>query len=68
MIIERTKKEIIIKLPANINTDDLQQLVDYLTYKEAVSESKAKQPDIDKLSKEIKKDWWKNNRHRFIKQ
>jgi hypothetical protein len=67
MLIERTGKEVIIRLPSYINTEGLQELVDYLLYKEATAKSKAKQPDIDKLAKEIKKGWWKKNRSRFIK-
>ena len=55
MIIERTNKEIIIRLPGNVNTNGLQRLVDYLTYKEVTAKSKAKQSDIDALAKEVKK-------------
>ena len=34
MIIERTKDEIIIRLPADINIDDLQDMTDWFQYKE----------------------------------
>ncbi len=67
MLIERTNEEIIIKLPSSVDTIGLQRLVDYLTYKEATAKSKAAQADIDKLAKEVKKDWWVKNRNRFIK-
>ncbi|HEV8079201.1 MAG TPA: hypothetical protein VGP43_00710 [Chitinophagaceae bacterium] len=67
MLIERTNKEIIIKLPSSVDITGLQQLVDYLTYKEATSKSKAKQEDVDKLAKEVKKGWWNKNRNRFVK-
>lgn len=67
MIIERTDKEIIIRLPSYVKTDGLQNLVDYLTYKEATSKSKASQNDVDLLSKEVKKGWWKENKNRLIK-
>lgn len=56
MIIERTDKEIIIKLPSYLDTDGLEDFFDYLSYKEATENSKAKQEDVDKLVKEIKKD------------
>lgn len=55
MVIERTSKEVIIRLPSYVNTDGLQPLVDYLTYKEATAKSKAKQCYIDALAKEVKK-------------
>jgi len=67
MIIERTAKEVIIRLPADVNMDGLQRLVDYLAYKEATSKSKAKQDDVNALAREVKKGWWAKNRNRFIK-
>ena len=67
MVIERTKNEIIIKLPTYIDTKGLQNLINYLAYKEATDKSKAKQEDVDKLAKDIKKGWWNRNRSRFIK-
>ncbi|HQW16902.1 MAG: hypothetical protein ACO1G4_01465 [Bacteroidota bacterium] len=67
MLIERTNKEIIIRLPSNVDTEGLQRLIDFLTYKEATSKSKAKQSEVDKLAKEAKKGWWKRNRSKLIK-
>lgn len=67
MLIERTSKEIVIRLPASGDTAGLQKFVDYLTYKEATSGSKATQEEVDKLAKDVKKGWWKKNRKRFIK-
>jgi hypothetical protein len=67
MVIERTSKEVIIRLPSYVDTDGLQRLVDYLTYKEATAKSKAKQSDVDNLAKESKAGWWAKNRSRFIK-
>lgn len=67
MLIERTNNEVIIRLPSYVDTEGLQRLVDYLSYKEATAKSKANQTDVDKLAKEVKKGWWKENRSRFIK-
>jgi hypothetical protein len=67
MVIERTKKEVIIRLPSYIDTEGLQNLINYLIYKEATDKSQAKQDDVDRLAKEIKKGWWSKNRRRFIK-
>ena len=67
MNIERTNGEIIIRLPASVDTTGVQRLIDYLTYKEATSRSQAKQQDIDQLAGDVKKGWWSKNRHRFIK-
>jgi hypothetical protein len=67
MLIERTRKEVIIRLPSYVDTNGLQRLVDYLSYKEATSKSKAKQSDVDALAKEVKTGWWAKNRSRLIK-
>lgn len=55
MLIEKTSKEVIICLPASVDTTGLQRLVDYLIYKEATSNSKAIQEQVDKLANEVKK-------------
>ena len=67
MLIERTNSEVIIRIPSNVDTEGLQRLIDYLSYKEVTSKSKAKQSDVDNLAKEVKKGWWLKNRTRFIK-
>jgi len=67
MIIERTEKEIIIRLPANVDVLELQQLIDYLTYKDATASSQATQEDVDQLADEVKNGWWAKNRNQFIK-
>jgi hypothetical protein len=67
MLIERTSKEVIIRLPAYVKTDGLQRLVDYLSYKEATAKSKVKQSDVDSMAAEIKQGWWKKNKTRLLK-
>ncbi len=68
MLIERTATEVIIRLPAYVETEGLQQLVDYLSYKEATARSKAKQADVDKLAIDVKKGWWAENKERVLKK
>ena len=53
MIIERRKKEILVRLSPTTNISDLQDMIDFLKYKELVSKSKAKQSDIDELSRQV---------------
>ena len=67
MLIERTDKEVIIRLPASTNIEDLQNMVDYARYKELTSKSKATKKEIDKLAKEVKKGRWKKLRKKLIK-
>lgn len=58
MIIERTPKEIIFKLPGNTNLDDLQDLTDLFEYKELSKKSDTPQKKVDDLVKSIKKGRW----------
>lgn len=67
MIIERTKDEIIIRLPGNIDIDDLQDFTDWFRYKELTRKSKARQSDVDSLVKEIKKGRWNSRKEMLIK-
>ena len=67
MLIERTNTEVIIRLPAYVDTNGLQRLVDYLTYKEATAKSKAKQADVDALANEVKAGRWAKNRNQLVK-
>ncbi len=55
MIVERTKNEILVRLSPNTNTNDLQDMLDYLEYRELVSKSNAIEKDIEGLSKEVNK-------------
>jgi hypothetical protein len=67
MIIERTKDEIIIRLPGNIDIDELQDFTDWFRYKELTRKSKARQSDVDSLVKEIKKGRWNSRKEMLIK-
>ncbi|MBL7791483.1 MAG: hypothetical protein JNK77_04105 [Saprospiraceae bacterium] len=68
MLIERTDKEVIIRLPANIKWEDLELLIRFIKYKENISFSQARQEDIDELAREVNKQWWEENKNRFLKQ
>jgi hypothetical protein len=67
MIIQRTSKEIIIRLPASIDTEDLQDFLNYSRYKELTSQIKVSQEQVDKLADKVNKDWWTKNRKKFVK-
>jgi len=67
MIIERTNDEIIIRISKNIDTDELQRIINFLNYKETTANSKARQKDVDKLSSEVNKQWWERNKDKFLK-
>lgn len=58
MILERTKDEILIRLPANMDITELQNMLDYLDYKEKTSDSKASQKQVDELAKTVNEKIW----------
>jgi hypothetical protein len=68
MLIERTAKEVIIRLPITVDTEDLQDFLDYARYKELTSGFEVSQKEVNSLTEKINKDWWKKNRSRFIKK
>ena len=67
MIIERTSKEVIIRLAPSIDTDELQELANYFRYKEITSKYTTPQAVVDKLSSTINSNWYKANRERLLK-
>ncbi len=62
MIIERKDNEIIFRLPADTNIDDLQAMVDWLEFREISGKSKATQEQIDELASEAKKGRWEKTK------
>jgi hypothetical protein len=68
MKVVRENNEIKISLPDNlIDISEIQNMLDYIRYREIVSKSKATQKNADELAKEINKSWWDKNRHKFEK-
>jgi len=61
MVVERTANEVIIRLPSSVDTDELQELIEYARYRELVSGFKISQAVVDQISDEINVSWWNNN-------
>lgn len=57
MVIERTAKEIVIRLPGTMDIGLVQELLDYLKFKTLRSKSKATLKDIETLADEINRSW-----------
>ena len=58
MILERTNDEILVRLSSKTDLSELQDIIDYLKYKELTTNFQAKQRDADLLSKEINNSMW----------
>lgn len=67
MEIERTNKEILIRVSSDTDLIGLQRILDYVKYREIASKSKASQDQIDKVSAESKLSWWNSNKSRLVK-
>lgn len=67
MQVERLEKEILIRIPKDLDSEKLQEMLDLIRYAELTTKSTATQDQIDELASEINKNWWKQNRSRFIK-
>jgi hypothetical protein len=67
MLVERTSKEIIIRLPSNVDTEDLQDILNYARYKELTANFKTDQNEVDEIANEINAKWWAKNRKKLIK-
>jgi len=67
MIIEKTKNEIIFRLPGDMNIIELQDLADWVQYKEATRKTKAKQADVDTLVADVKKGRWMKRKPQLLK-
>lgn len=67
MKIERTDKEILIRISNSIDKESVQRIIDYIRYQELTSKSKARQEDVDKLAAEVNRNWWEKNKDSFLK-
>ena len=65
MIIERTASEFIIRFPFTTDSERMQDMVDYLRYKELTANYNVAQSEVDNLSKGINRKWWEENQLKF---
>jgi hypothetical protein len=67
MIIEKRNKEYIIRIPETVDTEEIQDFVDYVRYKELTSKAKKiDQAVVDQLTEAININWWNENRSRLL--
>ncbi len=55
MFIERTNKEVIIRIPASVDTAEIQDVLDFIRYKEITSKFKVPQKTVDVLARAVGK-------------
>lgn len=67
MQIERTEKEIIIRVSSKTDLSGLQRILDFIRVNEMGAENMVSDVEIEELARESKSTWWKENKSRFMK-
>ena len=67
MTIERTASEFVIRFPVTANIERMQDMIDYLRYKELTANHSVAQSEVDTLAQSINRNWWQQNRSKFEK-
>jgi len=62
MIIERTTNEFVIRFPFTANRERMQDVIDYLRYKELTDNYSVDQSEVDVLAQAINRKWWEQSR------
>jgi hypothetical protein len=65
MIIERTASEFVIRIPLTTNSERMQDMIDYLRYKELTANYSIAQSEVDNLAQSINRKWWEQNQLKF---
>jgi len=65
MIIERTTDEFVIRFPFTTNNERMQDMIDYLRFKELTADYSVIQSEVDQLAKAINRRWWEQNQSKF---
>jgi len=65
MIIERMASEFVIRIPFASDARQMQDMVDYLRYKELTANYSVPQSEVDALATSINTNWWKENNQNY---
>jgi len=65
MIIERTASEFVIRFPFTADSERMQDMIDYLRFKELTANYSVDQSEVDNLAQAINRKWWKQNQMKF---
>ncbi|HNU41011.1 MAG: hypothetical protein UZ12_BCD005001811 [Bacteroidetes bacterium OLB12] len=67
MVIEQNKNEILIRVSKKIDIREIQDILNFLRYKELTSSHKVKQSVVDELATAINNKWLTKNKKRVGK-
>lgn len=68
MIVERNKKEILIRIPSSVDIREVQDILNFIRYKELTSSFNVKQTTVNKLASSIHKRWRKKNGKKILNE
>lgn len=68
MIIERNKNEILIGISSSVDIQEVQDILNFIRYKELTSSFRVKQATVDKLASSINKKWWRKNEKKILNE
>lgn len=63
----REKNRIILEFDSAEDAEKVQRAIDAHRYLQIVRKSKGTEEDAQELADEIKRTWWEENKHRYIK-
>jgi len=67
MVIERTASEFVIRVPFTADAERMQDLIDYLRYRELTANYRVEQSEVNTLAQSINRNWWQQNQSKFEK-
>lgn len=68
MVIERDSNQIIIRLDSSlIDIQEIQRYADYFRFLESNARNQGTEEQATELAREVHKNWWAENRSRFLK-
>ena len=68
MNIEQTNDEILIRVSRRMKIGEIQEILNFIHYKELVSKFSAKQSTADAFAKAINKNWWIKNKKKILNE
>ncbi len=68
MISQRNKKSLVLEIPSSVDIREIQDVLNFIRYKELTSSFKSKQRVVDTISTKINKNWWKKNGKAFLNE
>lgn len=66
MTLAKEQNELVLRIPENLELPLLESFLEYIRIKEILSKSNGTEEEAMLIAAEMEKDWWKNNRNRFI--